>query len=99
MTINSIADIQKLVLDGFQNWKLRGHVTTKINGDLILFNYLPQAQFENKWTFLETVSRGLILDRKTGEVVARPLLDGKSYDDLVWKSVEKNSARRRNPVL
>lgn len=72
MTINSIGDIQKLVLDNFQDWKLYGHVATKTNGDLILFNYLPRAQLENRWTFLETVSRGLIIDRKTGQVVARP---------------------------
>lgn len=39
---------------------------------LVLLNYTAQAQYKRDWTWLERVSRGLILSAKTGEVVARP---------------------------
>ena len=72
MKINKISDIQKLVVDGFEDWLQYGQVYTKMKGNLVLFNYLPQAQFNNNWTFLERVSRGLIIDKVSGEIVARP---------------------------
>jgi len=72
MQIATIADIQKLVVDGFQDWRDFGHVYTKEKDGLILFNYLNEAQYEGTWTFLERVSRGLIVDKISGEVVARP---------------------------
>lgn len=70
--IKTIYDIQQLAMDGFDDWKSLGNVYTKKNGDLLLFNYTPEAQFEARWNFLELVSRGLIINAKTGEVVARP---------------------------
>lgn len=70
--LNSMQDLQRLVVAGFENWKAFGEVYTKRLDDLILFNYLPTAQINNRWTWLETVSRGLILNAQTGEVVARP---------------------------
>jgi len=72
MEINKISNIQKLVVDGFQDWRDFGHVYTKEKDDLILFNYLNEAQYEGRWNFLERVSRGLIINKKTGEIVARP---------------------------
>ncbi|MHC4181811.1 MAG: RNA ligase [Planctomycetota bacterium] len=70
--INSIQDICNLAVAGESDWSQYGHVYTKEQGDLILFNYTPQAHFTNKWNFFERVSRGLIIDRVTGGVVARP---------------------------
>jgi RNA ligase len=70
--IGSIKDICVLASSGETDWSQYGHVYTKEQGDLILFNYTPQAQYENRWNFFERVSRGLIINRKTGEVVARP---------------------------
>lgn len=61
-----------LVQAGFTDWKQYGEVYTKEQGNLILFNYTPAAQYANTWTWLERVSRGLILNRVTGEIVARP---------------------------
>ena len=40
-------------------------------GELAIFNYTKAAQFAERWNFFERVSRGLILNAVTGEVVAR----------------------------
>jgi putative RNA ligase len=70
--IASIEDIQKLAVAGFADWKQYGNVTVKRFGDLLIFNYNTMAQYEGRWNFFEQVSRGLILNHKTGEIVARP---------------------------
>jgi RNA ligase len=70
--ILSIADIQQLVVAGCTDWSSYGAVAVRQAGDLLLFNYTPLAQYEGRWNFFERVSRGLILHRLTGEVVARP---------------------------
>lgn len=70
--INSIDDISNLLVSGFTNWGKYGAVYTKTKGDLTLFNYATKAQYEGRWNFFERVSRGLILNNKTGETVARP---------------------------
>jgi len=70
--MKQIEELQELVIHGFTDWERYGHVNTKEKGDLILFNYNIAAQLEAKWTWFERVSRGLILNKKTGEVVARP---------------------------
>lgn len=69
-SIESIADIQKLVVAGFTDWKSYGHVSVLAKDDLLLFNYTAKAQYEGRWNFFELVSRGLIIS-KSGEVVAR----------------------------
>ena len=68
--INSIADIQSLVVSGFDDWQSLGHVSVKGQRDLMLFKYNQTAIFENRWNFFECVSNGLIIDR-TGVVIAR----------------------------
>lgn len=71
--INTIDDIQRLVLAGETDWKQYGEVYTKQRGNLILFNYLPTAQYQGAdWKPFELMSRGLIINKVTGEVVARP---------------------------
>lgn len=70
--VNSIKDLQKLIVSGFTDWKTLGDVSVRGNGDLLLFNYTPQAQFANRWNALELISRGLIIHKLTGEIVARP---------------------------
>lgn len=70
--ISSIFDIQKLIKRGFDDWRTLGNVSIAKQGNLRLFNYTPAAQFEARWNFFERVSRGLIIDAKTGEVAARP---------------------------
>lgn len=72
MTIDSMAELQELVRSGFSDWKSLGDVATNQMDNLILFNYTSAAQYNGRWNWFERVSRGLILDRETGEVVARP---------------------------
>lgn len=71
-TITSIADIQQLTVSGYTKWTNHGHVKVVERGDLLLFDYTTGAHIANEWTFFEQVSRGLIINRKTGEIVARP---------------------------
>lgn len=70
--INSVEDIQSLLAQGFTDWKALGNVSVKASGELSIFNYTAKCQYESRWNFFEQVSRGLILDKRTGEIVARP---------------------------
>lgn len=70
--VKNISDIQSLLQHGFNSWQNLGSVYVRENGDLRIFNYTPHAQFEARWNYFERVSRGLIVNAKTGEVVARP---------------------------
>ncbi len=70
--ITTIEDIQKLAMADFTDWERYGYVTVRRGGDLLIFNYSTIAQYEGRWNFFERVSRGLIINAKTGEVVARP---------------------------
>lgn len=72
MEISTLTDIQKLVLQGYKNWGIHGRVTVREYDGLLIFNYNVMAQFEGTWNFFEVVSRGLIIDPTTGEIVARP---------------------------
>lgn len=69
--IKTISDVVHLVVSG-DDLSQYGHVYQKTRGDLTLLNYSQAAQFEGRWNYLERVSRGLIINHVTGEVVARP---------------------------
>lgn len=71
--IENMHDLQKLVQQDQVDWRQYGDVRAVYNGDLVLFNYTREAEFENRWNWFERNSRGLILNHKTGEVVAWPL--------------------------
>lgn len=71
--MKKIEDLQKLVIAGHEDWSEFGHVKATSNGgDLLIFSYTNAAQYAGKWNWFERVSRGLIINRKTGEIVARP---------------------------
>jgi RNA ligase len=70
--MKSIEDLQHLVVSGFSDWQSLGHVVPRETNGLILFNYTIHAAIENRWNFFERISRGIILDKQTGEIVARP---------------------------
>ncbi|MGB1285249.1 MAG: T4 RnlA family RNA ligase [Aggregatilineales bacterium] len=70
--ITSIEDIQTLAKMGFSNWLEYGDVNVAERGDLRLFDYTTGAHIANRWNFFERVSRGLMLNAVTGEIVARP---------------------------
>jgi len=69
--ITTIADIQQLAVSGFTDWKQFGEVSVDRDGDLLIFNYTSKAQYAGRWNFFEQVSRGLIINYRSGEVVAR----------------------------
>jgi RNA ligase len=72
--IRTIEDIQTLTRAGFEDWTRYGEVTVRPGGmqrDLLIFNYTERAQYKGDWNFFERVSRGLILNRYSGEIVAR----------------------------
>lgn len=70
--ITSIDQICELTKSGFPDWKQYGNVVVRTFENLLIFNYTQEAIFEGRWNFFEMVSRGLIIDSITGEVVARP---------------------------
>lgn len=70
--ITSMAHLQDLVRSGFTDWRSLGDVYAKYKEGLVLFNYSPEAQYAGRWNYFERVSRGLILDAETGDIVARP---------------------------
>jgi RNA ligase len=93
--MKSIEELQKLVVQGFTDWEQFGHVNTKEKGELLLFNYNIAAQLEGRWNWFERVCRGIIFNKKTGEVVARP------YDKFFnWNEnhVPKPNRRKRQIV-
>ncbi len=61
-----------MVLKGGTDWSRYGYVTVRRKDDLLIFNYNTMAQYDGRWTYFERVSRGLIINFKTGEIVARP---------------------------
>jgi len=69
--IESLDDIINLAKSGFVDWREYGFVTVRNIDDLLIFNYNTMAQYENRWNFFERVSRGLIINMKSGEIVAR----------------------------
>jgi len=94
--ITSVADIQRLVTEGFADWKQLGDVSVERDGDLLIFNYTARAQYEGRWNFFERVSRGLIINTVTGEIAARAfdkfynwMQDGKKSDGHVVSITEK----------
>ncbi len=70
-SIESIEDIINLTQSGFTDWRNYGYVTVRKLDDLLIFNYNAKAQYEARWNFFERVSRGLIINSETGEIVAR----------------------------
>lgn len=72
MEITSLEQLQKLAVSGFDDWKALGEVRVAKRGDYLLFSYLPTAQYIGRWNFFERISRGLIMHKITGEVIARP---------------------------
>ena len=72
MTFSDMKDIQQYIQDGKIDFWDHGNVKVIEKDNLILLNYTNKAVYANEWNYLERVSRGLILNRNTGEIVARP---------------------------
>lgn len=70
--LESIEDLQRVLLAREGKVSDYGEVRYEIWDDLMLFDYKSSAQYAGRWNWFERVSRGLILNTVTGEVVARP---------------------------
>lgn len=70
--IKNVADLIQLVQQGEQNWSQYGHVQVRQHGDILMFNYTDAAESAGRWNAFERMSRGLMIHRQTGEIVARP---------------------------
>lgn len=70
--IQTIDELVQHVYSAAEDWGQFGHVTVRKYGDLLIFSYNTMAQYSEEWNFFERVSRGLIINYKTGEIVARP---------------------------
>lgn len=71
-SIESVEDIGRLIHAGFSDWASLGDVRAAPYDGLIMFAYTPPAQYAGRWNTFERLSRGLIFDAGSGEVVARP---------------------------
>lgn len=72
MTIETIEQIQQQIRNAQTcDWSQHGQVKVQRIGELFQFNYTAEAEAIRTWTFLERVSRGLLL-HETGDIVARP---------------------------
>lgn len=94
--ITNIEQIQELAKAGFDDWTQYGHVNVTERGDLLLFDYTTAAHIANQWPYFEQVCRGLIINQKTGEIVARPfdkmfywLADGRKVGGHIVTVTEK----------
>lgn len=73
MSIKKVEDIVHLLMGGFKDWETLGDVDVKEwYGELVQFNYSHEAQYANRWNMFEQLSRGLIINKHSGEIVARP---------------------------
>jgi RNA ligase len=71
--ITSIERISKLAMEPRTDWRNYGDLCARSNGnELLILNYTAAAQYNDRWNFAERVCRGLIVNTRTGEIVARP---------------------------
>lgn len=79
--IRNMHELQVLVANGWTDWAKLGDVNAVTWDELILFNYTNACQFKplSAWNWFERNARGLILNRETGEIVARPFRKFANY--------------------
>lgn len=58
------------------------------NKDLHIFNYTQHCQFSKEWNEITKQCRGLIIDMKTGEVIARPFPKFFNYQEHIANNWE-----------
>ena len=72
--IQKVEDIVRLLLEGENDWLQYGKVNVRThptNPDLRIFNYRNDAFRGEGYTQFEILSRGLIINARTGEIVGR----------------------------
>lgn len=91
MEIINIYELSRLLKDGERDFGKYGMVDVKYKNDLALFNYAAPCQFKRppEWNYFERISRGLIMNVDTGEVVARPFDKFWNYGEIDVESGAK----------
>jgi RNA ligase len=56
----------------FEELVEQGYLRKSEKNDLVLYGYTDKCTFDRHWNEFTRISRGLILEKKTGEVVAKP---------------------------
>lgn len=61
-----------------------GYVKSQVHPTLpyVIYNYTPKSQYENVWNDVTRKCRGLIVDTRTSEVVARPFEKFFNYEQV-----------------
>jgi len=72
MDVYNFEVLGEALRDGFEDWASVGRVRSLVEGDLVLFDYRTEALYGTDWNWFELQSRGLIMRRSTGAVVALP---------------------------
>ena len=67
---STVKHIQTLVAANFNQWDQLGEVGVKEHNGMLIFNYTHRAQKKGEWNDFERVCRGLILNAKTGQLIA-----------------------------
>lgn len=70
--LKTMKEIQDLVLSHEQDWEKYGNVKVTSTNGILLFAYTREAMFQTDWNWFEKVSRGLLIDERTAEILARP---------------------------
>jgi len=70
--LTSIEQIQALVAGGETDWSRYGDVAASERDDVLLLSYTAQAMLAGRWNWFERVARGLVFERSTGRLLARP---------------------------
>lgn len=60
----TLEQYEKLVAEGF--------LRRRVNEDLVLYNYTDKCTYERHWNEFTLNSRGIVFEKNTGELIARP---------------------------
>jgi RNA ligase len=70
--VRTVEDVVQLVTTDLEELTRENRITARPLGDLLVLNYTPRATHLAEWLPVERFCRGLIVNRVTGEIVARP---------------------------
>ena len=93
--ILDVAELNRLIVEGYISRKLHNEYP------LAVLNYTPQAQYDEKlvWGTEMNLSRGLIYNTDTLEVIARPFPKFWNYADSRHPETMPENLPNENPLV
>lgn len=73
--------------DVYEDLVKQGYLRKQEKGNLVLYNYSEKCQFEKFWNAYTLECRGIILNKETGDTVARPFKKFFNYSELISNAV------------